>query len=215
MALAVVLQVQTMLLRCPQLLCFNAELKMLPVVEWLAAPAPEGLGLEQEEVCVGGAAAAAGGGGAAMPCRRPGERASQPPSLPGSKPPMRSQAGHALVMTRNLRKAAVAALHESCTAVCSHSLPLSMPQLTHAAAPLDLSWAQVRQVVRRFPHVLGLGVKGHLVPHMAYIKSLGVGSEQLPALVIARPQVLGSNIECIVHHLMKVGVEGGGCLRLD
>jgi hypothetical protein len=32
------------------------------------------------------------------------------------------------------------------------------------------------------------------VPQLAVLKSMGVSEEDLPALVMARPQVLGSNI---------------------
>ena len=44
------------------------------------------------------------------------------------------------------------------------------------------------------PQVLGYGVKSWLIPQLAFLKSLGVAEEGLPALVMARPQVLGSNI---------------------
>lgn len=36
------------------------------------------------------------------------------------------------------------------------------------------------------------GVKSHLVPHCHYLKSLGIAQEELPQLILARPQVLVS-----------------------
>lgn len=36
------------------------------------------------------------------------------------------------------------------------------------------------------------GVKSHLVPHCHYLKSLGIAQEELPQLILSRPQVLVS-----------------------
>jgi hypothetical protein len=44
------------------------------------------------------------------------------------------------------------------------------------------------------PQVLGYGSKSWLQPQLAFLRSLGVAQEDLPALVMARPQVLGSQI---------------------
>lgn len=54
--------------------------------------------------------------------------------------------------------------------------------------------------------MLGYGVKSWLVPQLAFLGSLGVQQEDLPALVMARPQVLGSNIL-----LVGAGAARGGC----
>lgn len=43
-----------------------------------------------------------------------------------------------------------------------------------------------RVVLRRY------GVKSHLVPHCHYLKSLGITDEELPQLILFRPQVLVS-----------------------
>jgi hypothetical protein len=53
------------------------------------------------------------------------------------------------------------------------------------------------------PQVLGYGVKSWLIPQLAFLKSLGATEEGLPGLVMARPQVLGSNI-------LRVRPGGGG-----
>lgn len=34
------------------------------------------------------------------------------------------------------------------------------------------------------------GVKSHLVPHCHYLKSLGISEQELPQLIMSRPQVL-------------------------
>jgi structural maintenance of chromosome 2 len=77
------------------------------------------------------------------------------------------------------------------------------PCLEWLELQLGLSRQQVAEVVRRFPAVLGYGVKSHLVPHMAYLKSLGVSEQQLPELVLERPYVLGVGIETLVQYLTK------------
>jgi structural maintenance of chromosome 2 len=77
------------------------------------------------------------------------------------------------------------------------------PCLEWLELQLGLSRQQVAEVVRRFPAVLGYGVKSHLVPHMAYLKSLGVSEQQLPELVLERPYVLGAGIETLVQYLTK------------
>lgn len=46
----------------------------------------------------------------------------------------------------------------------------------------------------RTRQVLGYGVKSWLVPQLAFLKSMGAAEADLPALIMARPQVLGSNI---------------------
>lgn len=65
----------------------------------------------------------------------------------------------------------------------------------------------VCKVLEKFPFVLGYGVKSHLAPHIAYLHSLGVTHEQLPRLVLQRPQVLGEGIESLISYLLAIGVK--------
>lgn len=57
---------------------------------------------------------------------------------------------------------------------------------------LGYSQEQLRQVILRFPHVLGYDAKGHLIPHCHYLKSLGLTDEELSRLILLRPHVLVS-----------------------
>lgn len=43
------------------------------------------------------------------------------------------------------------------------------------------------------------GVKSHLVPHCHYLKSLGISEEELPQLILARPQVLVSTLQLFLN----------------
>jgi hypothetical protein len=42
-------------------------------------------------------------------------------------------------------------------------------------------------------------VKSHLVPHCHYLKSLGISEEELPQLILARPQVLVSSLKLFLN----------------
>jgi hypothetical protein len=57
-------------------------------------------------------------------------------------------------------------------------------------------------------------VKSHLVPHCHYLKSLGISEEQLPQLILSRPQVLVSNVDrgCLQQR-QEVGPVGGVVMR--
>eukprot|EP00877_Chromochloris_zofingiensis_P005957 jgi/Chrzof1/1614/Cz10g14190.t1 len=66
-----------------------------------------------------------------------------------------------------------------------------------------MSQHDIRTVIRRFPPVLSYDVKGQLIPQVAYLKSLGVSQEDLPGLILARPQVLSNSIDLVVTYLTK------------
>lgn len=67
----------------------------------------------------------------------------------------------------------------------------SMPVVEFLSS-LGYSQEQLRQVILRFPHVLGYDAKGHLIPHCHYLKSLGLTDEELSRLILLRPHVLVS-----------------------
>jgi hypothetical protein len=48
------------------------------------------------------------------------------------------------------------------------------------------------------------GVKSHLVPHCHYLKSLGISEQELPQLIMSRPQVL-VRIDTHTHTLSSSG----------
>jgi hypothetical protein len=76
------------------------------------------------------------------------------------------------------------------------------PALAFLRGPaLDLTPEQVSLVVRRFPPVLFYSPEGQLAPQVAYLRSLGV--DDVGALVVARPAVLGLGIDRVVDHLVK------------
>ncbi|KAI8469883.1 MAG: hypothetical protein J3K34DRAFT_459145 [Monoraphidium minutum] len=90
--------------------------------------------------------------------------------------------------------------------------PLALPTYCRAKAEASLEFLsealgldprQRAEVVRRFPQVLGYGAKSWLQPQLAFLRSLGVGEAELPALVMARPQVLGSNILLVTKWLTR------------
>lgn len=68
----------------------------------------------------------------------------------------------------------------------SASLPCSFTQALISSACLCLSGCRY-------------GVKSHLVPHCHYLKSLGISEEELPQLILARPQVLVSTLQLFLN----------------
>jgi hypothetical protein len=63
---------------------------------------------------------------------------------------------------------------------------------------LGYSQDELRQVILRFPHVLGYDAKGHLIPHCHYLKSLGLTDEELSRLILLRPHVLVRITDAVV-----------------
>lgn len=87
------------------------------------------------------------------------------------------------------------------SASVSHHCRPALGFLRTCPALGPLSDEQVASVVRRFPAVLFYSPEGQLAPQVAYLQSLGV--DDVGALVLARPAVLGLAIDRVVDHLVK------------
>lgn len=72
-----------------------------------------------------------------------------------------------------------------------------------AKAGLDLPG--VLHVIRRYPHVFSLDVRGYLQPQLAFLFSLGLPNEELSELILTRPLVLGPGIDSVVKFLLQMG----------
>ncbi|GBF88026.1 hypothetical protein Rsub_00738 [Raphidocelis subcapitata] len=95
------------------------------------------------------------------------------------------------------------ALLLKCPQVVTYCRSRAEESLQFLSEDLLLDAPQRAEVVRRFPQVLGYGVRSFLRPQLAFLKSMGVDEADLPALVMARPQVLGSNILRVTRWLTR------------